>query len=430
MGGKRIFNKKTALGGIIAAALTGVLLFAVCGGDSNPGGNGGGPVVGNHTLTVDIQPTAGSGSVALNPPGGSYAAGTQVTLTATPTAPNTFAGWAGGATGTTSPVTVTVNSDMTVTAMFQAPGATQHALSVVANPPNGGTVSGSGLYNAGASANIAAHANNGWSFTGWSTGSQSPTTTVTVNGPMTITANFTQNQQDPCLTAPGTTACCNFNPNHSSCQQQGGQNCYWPPSADNNFEGSCVGIGGEWCDPGITCTPQQCEANHGNVIADCNNPPQIQYCDWGPPVIVGGEVVGGCHPIPAHANPQVYCVGDHGTVVNTCPNYPPPTEGGFCDYGFGNCIPSSQQQCNQFGAFGSSCPNPSGFYCDFGQPTIHGNGGCFFRPSMAAITNPLNTTNDCDEWSTRVSMTACIASNTSNSCIGDPVNPGDTNLCP
>jgi uncharacterized repeat protein (TIGR02543 family) len=70
-----------------------------------------------HTLTVN---TVGSGSVALNPPGGTYNVGTEVTLTATPDAGYQFSGWSGDLTGSTNPATITMNSHKNVTATFTA----------------------------------------------------------------------------------------------------------------------------------------------------------------------------------------------------------------------------------------------------------------------------------------------------------------------
>ncbi|MGH7492996.1 MAG: InlB B-repeat-containing protein [bacterium] len=73
------------------------------------------------TLTVN---TAGSGSVMLNPPGGVYAAGTMVTLTANPASGFQFSGWSGDLSGSTNPATITMDADKNVTATFapSAPG--------------------------------------------------------------------------------------------------------------------------------------------------------------------------------------------------------------------------------------------------------------------------------------------------------------------
>ena len=49
--------------------------------------------------------------------GGTFASGTQVSLTATPTSGYSFSGWSNGST--TNPLTVTLNSNTTITANFQ-----------------------------------------------------------------------------------------------------------------------------------------------------------------------------------------------------------------------------------------------------------------------------------------------------------------------
>ena len=68
-----------------------------------------------HDLTVNM---VGSGTVALNPPGGTYDAGTGVTLTATADPGWLFCGWSGDLTGLDNPATITMNSNKSVTATF------------------------------------------------------------------------------------------------------------------------------------------------------------------------------------------------------------------------------------------------------------------------------------------------------------------------
>jgi hypothetical protein len=72
----------------------------------------------NYTVTVTVSPL-GAGSVTLSPPGGSYPAGTLVTLTANAGLRYTFNNWSGGVSGTTRSVTITVNSNVTATANFR-----------------------------------------------------------------------------------------------------------------------------------------------------------------------------------------------------------------------------------------------------------------------------------------------------------------------
>lgn len=71
-----------------------------------------------HLLTA----VSGSGTITASPAatGGSYACGTQVTLTATPGSGSNFSQWSGDLTGTTNPATITLDHDKNVTATFTA----------------------------------------------------------------------------------------------------------------------------------------------------------------------------------------------------------------------------------------------------------------------------------------------------------------------
>ena len=68
-----------------------------------------------YNLTLN---TNGNGNVSLSPSGGSYLAGTTVTITATPDTGWEFAAWSGDLSGSTNPATITMNADKTVTATF------------------------------------------------------------------------------------------------------------------------------------------------------------------------------------------------------------------------------------------------------------------------------------------------------------------------
>lgn len=80
---------------------------------------------GSFTVTVPPPPqytlsvtTTGSGTVALSPPGGSYPAGTVVTLTAQPAAGWQFQQWQGHLSGSANPASVTMDASKSVTAVF------------------------------------------------------------------------------------------------------------------------------------------------------------------------------------------------------------------------------------------------------------------------------------------------------------------------
>jgi len=70
-----------------------------------------------HSLSASVEPSGG-GTVALDPPNGTYSSGTQVTLTADPIPGYAFDHWSGDLSGTTNPTTVTIDSDKSVTAYF------------------------------------------------------------------------------------------------------------------------------------------------------------------------------------------------------------------------------------------------------------------------------------------------------------------------
>lgn len=74
---------------------------------------------GTYTLGLTASPAAG-GTVTANPNASSYIAGTVVTLTATAASGYTFAGWSGAVSGTATTTTVTINSNLAVTANFTA----------------------------------------------------------------------------------------------------------------------------------------------------------------------------------------------------------------------------------------------------------------------------------------------------------------------
>jgi uncharacterized protein YkwD len=90
------------------------------------------PSTGQYTLSIQVT---GHGTVAMNPTGGSYAAGTAVTLTATPDSGWQLSGWSGDLTGSTNPATITMAANKTVTATFTETSN---------NDPAGGGGSGGG----------------------------------------------------------------------------------------------------------------------------------------------------------------------------------------------------------------------------------------------------------------------------------------------
>ncbi len=119
------------------------------------------------TYTLHIG-AAGQGTVTVDPQQDVYAHGTAVTLTAQPAAGWTLAGWSGilfaqAANLVPNPITLTIAENTSVTATFEA---LSYTLSLAADPPQGGTVSGAGVYTHGAQAE-AGRAASGWLFVEW-----------------------------------------------------------------------------------------------------------------------------------------------------------------------------------------------------------------------------------------------------------------------
>ena len=148
-----------------------------------------------YTITVQsANPTMGTVSG-----GGTYNAGTNVTISATANSGYHFTQWNDGNTNATRTITVTGNA--TYIASFEADAPAQYTITVQSANPTMGSVSGGGTYNAGTSVTISAMANSGYHFTQWNDGNTNATRTVIVTGNATYIASFEAdvNPQDPCI---------------------------------------------------------------------------------------------------------------------------------------------------------------------------------------------------------------------------------------
>ncbi len=99
-----------------------------------------------HPLTYSLHiGTAGQGAVEVDPQQDVYAYGTAVTLTAQADTGWTLAGWSGAffaqANLVPNPITLTIAENTSITATFEA---LTYTLSLAADLPQGGTVSGAG----------------------------------------------------------------------------------------------------------------------------------------------------------------------------------------------------------------------------------------------------------------------------------------------
>ena len=142
-----------------------------------------------YTLETNIAGDTG-GSVLRDPDRPGYNPGEIVTLTAVAEPGYTFSEWSGDLTGSTNPATITMNSDISITASFTQDEYTMTLIpegngSFVINPDQ---VS----YHYGDTVQLTANPESEWSFLEWSgdlTGNTNPATII-INGDTTITGTF------------------------------------------------------------------------------------------------------------------------------------------------------------------------------------------------------------------------------------------------
>ena len=143
----------------------------------------------NYTISVSANPTNG-GTVTG---GGTFHYGDNCTVSATPATGYTFLRWTenGNQVSTNASYSFSVTGNRTLVAQFQVQSYT---ISVSANPTNGGTVTGGGTYNYGASCTVTATPNQGYTFINWTENgtpvSTNGTYTFVVNQGRTLVANF------------------------------------------------------------------------------------------------------------------------------------------------------------------------------------------------------------------------------------------------
>ncbi len=137
--------------------------------------------------------TNGNGHVLLNPAIGPYAFGSPVQLAAVPGAGSYFFGWAGAATGSANPLSITATNAAGITALFGTLTANQVSLTVL--PNGGGSVAVSpsrNVYTNGETVTLTAVPAPNGVFTGWSNGASGNLNplSLTLRASTIITANF------------------------------------------------------------------------------------------------------------------------------------------------------------------------------------------------------------------------------------------------
>jgi uncharacterized repeat protein (TIGR02543 family) len=142
------------------------------------------------SLNVSIEPP-GAGSVT--PSEGKFQADTTVTLTAVPAPGYTFDRWSGDAAGTSLTVTITMDSDKSVTAHFKP--IVTYSLTISVEPSDAGTITLTplgGTYPSGTEVTLTAVAAPGYEFDYWS-GDLSGSTaivTLTMDSNKSVIAHF------------------------------------------------------------------------------------------------------------------------------------------------------------------------------------------------------------------------------------------------
>ena len=137
-----------------------------------------------YNISAVADPAVG-GSVTMDPDNGPYVENSTVQLTATANTGYTFTQWSDGVTD--NPRTVTVTGVATYTAQF---ALQQFTVTTIANPAEGGVVTGGGTYSYNQSPTLTATANTGYEFVNWNDGNTSASRLITVTDNVTYTANF------------------------------------------------------------------------------------------------------------------------------------------------------------------------------------------------------------------------------------------------
>lgn len=159
-------------------------------------------------VTVIIDPP-GSGFVSLDPPGGAYEFGTNVTITATAAAGfvlDSFIDSQGAIVSTQVAYALVAEEDTTLTARFSAVAPPQFfSLTVDITPPGSGIVTldpAGGTYHAGSVVTLSAAPSAGYAFAAYSgaISSNEQIVTITIDGEKIVTAEFVWS---PALGNPG-----------------------------------------------------------------------------------------------------------------------------------------------------------------------------------------------------------------------------------
>ena len=200
-------------------------------------------VTGNRNLVANFQaqPQQYTINASANPSnggnvtgGGTYNQGQSCTVSAMANSGYTFVNWTENGTqvSTNANYTFTVTSNRNLVAHFTTQG---YVITAIADPTNGGVVTGSGGYNYGETCTLTATANTGYTFQRWTKNgtqvSTNPTYSFTVTESAMYTAHF--NAQNYTVTVAA-------NPSNAGSVSGGGsytygQTCTVTASANNGY---------------------------------------------------------------------------------------------------------------------------------------------------------------------------------------------------
>lgn len=147
-----------------------------------------------YTVTTQV---VGEGSITGNL--GTYEAGASAKLTAVANEHYEFTGWTGDVTSTDNPLTVAVNSDMTITANF---AKKQYTLTIFVNDENKGTIDvATGSYEYGTEVTLTATPKPSYKLLAWSNKATTESITVTMDNNKAVSAYFVKEYAaDPTFT--------------------------------------------------------------------------------------------------------------------------------------------------------------------------------------------------------------------------------------
>jgi hypothetical protein len=145
-------------------------------------------VVKHHVSVTANNPSMGNVSGS-----GDYTANSTVTITATPNTAYRFVEWTDG--NTQNPRTITLTQDTAFMAIFATSSQITYHVTVTANNPSMGSITGSGDYTANTTVTMTATPKTGYRFVQWNDGNTNNPRTITLTKDTTFTAIFAISSQ-------------------------------------------------------------------------------------------------------------------------------------------------------------------------------------------------------------------------------------------